>query len=334
MPFRGAADGLDPDRRSGFEPCPMTENITSAARPAPPTGGFQEIDGRRVFVRRTGSDGPAVVFLPGASSVGLDYFLVQQQVSRFTTAVVYDRGGTGYSDPLPLPRTAAAVATELHELLHAQDIAAPYVVVAHSLGGAYAHRFAQLHPREVAGLVWLDAFHRDWDDFMPAEAALAAGERMAPDPAQIQQMRPALREMYTELLAGYPEHVRLPLIDAHTSDEWLQAGFAERGNLVALAEELRAGPDIPDVPLIALTAEGVDPAQRALTSQQTRLRIAERTLREIGEGKRRMIAALVSAVSHGEQRTVSGIGHSQLCFQRPDVVVQAIRDVVDRAARA
>ncbi|MEV6605938.1 alpha/beta hydrolase [Kutzneria sp. NPDC051319] len=308
----------------------MTENITSAARPAPPTGGFQEIDGRRVFVRRTGSDGPAVVFLPGASSVGLDYFLVQQQVSQFTTAVVYDRGGTGYSDPLPLPRTAAAVATELHELLHAQDIAAPYVMVAHSLGGAYTHRFAQLHPREVAGLVWLDAFHRDWDDFMPAEAALAAGERMAPDPAQIQQMRPALREMYTELVADYPEHLRLPLIDAHTSDEWLQAGFAERGNLVALAEELRAGPDIPDVPLIALTAEGVDPAQHALTSQQTRLRIAQRTLREVGEGKQRMIAALVSAVSHGEQRTVSGVGHSQLCFQRPDVVVQAIRDVVAR----
>jgi hypothetical protein len=58
----------------------MTRNTTSA-RPAPPTGGFQEIDGRRLFVHRSGSGGPAVVFLPGASAVGLDYFLVQQQVS-------------------------------------------------------------------------------------------------------------------------------------------------------------------------------------------------------------------------------------------------------------
>jgi pimeloyl-ACP methyl ester carboxylesterase len=312
----------------------MTKNIASAARPAPPTGGFQEIDRRGVFVHRSGSNGPAVVFLPGASSVGLDYFLVQQQVSQFTTTVVYDRGGTGYSDPVPLPRTAAAVAKELHELLDAQDLAAPYVLVAHSLGGAYAHRFAQLYPLEVAGLVWLDAFHRDWDDFMPAEAGLAAGEQMAPDPEQIQQMRPALREMYAELLAGYPKHMRVPLIDAHVSDEWLQAGFAERGNLVVLAEELRAGSEIPDVPLIALTVEGIDPAQRALTSQQTRQQIAERTLQEIREGKRRMVAALVSVVSHGEHRTVSDVGHSQLCFQRPDVVVQAIRDVVDRAAPA
>ncbi|WP_405138523.1 alpha/beta fold hydrolase [Nocardia sp. NBC_01388] len=96
------------------------------------------------FVHRLGSGGPAVVFLPGASAVGLDYFVVQQQVSRFTTAVVYDRGGSGYSDPLPLPCTAAAVATELHELLRVQNIAAPYVLAAHSLGGFFAHRFARL----------------------------------------------------------------------------------------------------------------------------------------------------------------------------------------------
>ena len=308
----------------------MTNNN---ARLAPPIGGFQEIDGRRVFAHRSGSGGPAVVLLPGASMVGLDYFLVHQQVSQFTTTVAYDRGGTGYSDPLPLPRTAGAVATELYELLQGQDIAGPYVLVAHSLGGAYAHRFAQLYPRQVAGLAWLDAFHRDWDDFMPAAAGLAAGEQMTPDLAQIQQMRPALHEMYAELLADYPEQLRQPLIDAHVSDDWLQAGFAERGNLVAIADELRAGPNIPDVPVVALTTEGIDPAQRALTSNQTRQGISEQTLREMAEGKRTMAAALVNAVSDGERRIVSDVGHNQLCFQRPDVVVQAIRDVVGRAAR-
>ncbi len=85
----------------------------------PLVGGFQEIDGRRIYVHKSGSGGPAVVFLPGASAVGLDYFHLQQRVAEFSTAVVYDRGGTGYSDPLPLPRTGTAVATELRELLRA-----------------------------------------------------------------------------------------------------------------------------------------------------------------------------------------------------------------------
>ena len=296
---------------------------------SPPVGGFQEIRGRRVFVHRSGSGGPPVVLLPGAGLTGLDYFLVQDGVSRFTTAVGYDRGGTGYSDPVPLPREAAAVAAELHEVLHGQDIAGPYVLVAHSLGGAYAHRFAQLYPREVAGVVWLDAFHRDWDEFMPPEAGLAAGERMVPDPARIPQLRPDLRRTYAELLADHPEHLREPLIDAHVSDHWLRSGFAERGNLVALAAELRAGPEFPDVPLIALTTEDVDPAQRALTSGSSAPAASD-----IAEGRRKMVAALVGAVSHGEQRVMPGVGHSELCTRRPEVVVRAVRDVVDRAARA
>ncbi|MFE7743529.1 alpha/beta fold hydrolase [Nocardia sp. NPDC057455] len=298
----------------------MTYDITSSARLAPPIGRFQVVDGRRLFVHRSGSGGPAVVFLPGASAVGLDYFGVQQQVSRFTTAVVYDRGGTGYSASLPLPRTAAAVATELRELLRAQNIAAPYVLAAHSLGGFYAHRFAQLYPREVAGLVWLDGLHRDWDDYMPPTASLAAAEQMASDQDQLRQMRSALREMRGELLADYPEHIRQPLIDAKVSDEWMRVGIAERAALTGLATELRAGPNIPDVPVVALTVVGIDPAQQSLTAQ------------EVNDAKTRMDAALVSGVSNGEQRILSDTLHHRLCFDRPDAVVQAIRDVIDRAA--
>ena len=303
----------------------MTNNSTSPTRPAPPIGGLQEIDGRRIFTHRSGSGGPAVVFLPGAGAVGLDYFGVQQQVSQFTTAVLYDRGGTGYSDPLPLPRTAFAVATELRELLRAQDIAAPYVLVPHSLGGFYAHRFAQLYPQDVAGLVWLDAFHRDWDDFMPPSASLAALEQMMPDLEQLERMRPALREMSTELLADYPEPMRRALVDAKVSDEWTHVGMAERTRLAELAAELRAGPSIPDVPVVALSVVGIDPAQQSLTS--------ERTLQEMNDGRTRLDAALVSAVSHGEQRIISDTSHHRLCFDRPDAVVRAIRDVAGRAAR-
>ena len=131
--------------------------------------------------------------------------------------------------------------------------------------------------------------------------------------------------MRGELLADYPEHVRQTLIDAKLSDEWIHVGIAERGKLAELAAELRAGPNIPDVPVVALTVVGTDPAQQALTS--------ERTLQEMHDGKTRMDAALVSAVSHGEQRILSDTLHHRLCFDRPDAVVQAIRDVVDRAAR-
>jgi hypothetical protein len=72
-----------------------------------------------------------------------------------------------------------------------------------------------------------------------ATRLLTAVEQMAPDREQLEQMRPALREMRGELLADYPEHVRQPLINAKVSDEWIHVGIAERGKLAELAAELR-----------------------------------------------------------------------------------------------
>ncbi|WP_327150955.1 alpha/beta fold hydrolase [Nocardia sp. NBC_01329] len=298
----------------------MTNDIISSARLAPPIGEFQGIEGRRIFAHRSGRGGPAVVFLPGAGAIGLDYFAVQQQVSQFTTGVVYDRGGTGYSDPLPLPRSAAAVATELRDLLRAANITAPYVLAAHSLGAFYAHRFAQLYPGDVAGLVWLDGLHRDWDEFVPPAGSLAEVERMAADPEQLDHMRSTLRAMRTELPAGYPERIWHSLMDAKVTDEWMRVGIAERAAAAGLAAELRAGPGIPDVPVIALTVVGDDPSRQGSAA------------RELTDAKTRMDAALVRAVSYGEQRVLTGTFHHRLCFDRPGAVVRAIRDVVDRAA--
>lgn len=294
----------------------MSNDSTAPARLTPPVGGFRMVDERRLFVHRAGSGGPAVVFLPGASAVGLDYYGVQQGVSRFTTAVVYDRGGTGYSDPMALPRTATEVATELRALLRAENIAAPYVLAAHSLGGLYAHRFAQLFPGDVAGLVWLDGLHRGWDAFVPPQASLAATERLGPDPEELARMRPALHDIHAELFANYPPRLRDALLEAKTTDEWLRTGVAERRTLTPLAAELATGPAIPDVPLIALTVAADDPAQR-----------------EMNEAKTRMDAALVDSVSRGEQRVLTDTFHHRLCFDRPDAVVRAIGDVVDRVGR-
>ncbi|MFJ6382847.1 alpha/beta fold hydrolase [Kitasatospora sp. NPDC092039] len=304
----------------------MTNESTTPTPLHPPIGGFQEVDGRRLYLHRQGGGGPAVVLLPGASAIGLDYFGVQQGVSEFTTAVVYDRGGTGFSDDAPLPRTAAEVATELRELLRAQGVPGPYVLVAHSLGGAYAHGFAQLYPQDVAGLVWLDAFHRDWDDYVPAEGSLAASARLSPTEAQLRQALPAIRQMAAELLVDYPADVRDAVVEYHVSERWIHAGMAERASMADLAVELRAGADLPDVPLIALTPLGIDPGQQALMSEEL--------LQAMHDGKARLYAAMADSVSNGEQRILTDTGHSQFVFERVDDVVQAIRDVVDRAGRA
>ena len=58
-------------------------HVSEQAAPpsAPPLGQFYEVGGRRLWLHRSGRGGPAVVFLPGASAVGLDYLNIGDQAA-------------------------------------------------------------------------------------------------------------------------------------------------------------------------------------------------------------------------------------------------------------
>jgi pimeloyl-ACP methyl ester carboxylesterase len=53
------------------------------------------------------------------------------------------------------------VVDELNRLLRAARIDGPYVLVGHSLGGAHIRLYANRFPRDVAGMVLVDASHED-----------------------------------------------------------------------------------------------------------------------------------------------------------------------------
>jgi pimeloyl-ACP methyl ester carboxylesterase len=55
------------------------------------------------------------------------------------------------------PLTGATQARELHTLLTVIGVGPPYVLAGHSYGGMITREFAALYPRQVAGMVLLDA---------------------------------------------------------------------------------------------------------------------------------------------------------------------------------
>lgn len=135
---------------------------------------YQEIDvgGHRLRTWISGHGSPAVVFETGGSPAAggpLECWeRVQPAVSRFTTAVSYDRAGIGRSERGPKPRDARQVARELHVALQKAGVRPPYILAGHSLGGPYIRVFAGLYPDEVRGMILIDPTQEEFIDWNQA----------------------------------------------------------------------------------------------------------------------------------------------------------------------
>jgi pimeloyl-ACP methyl ester carboxylesterase len=92
----------------------------------------------------------------GAPATSLSWSRVQPLVARFTHTCSYDRGGLGWSD---LPRgavSAAGHARQLAGLIRGLALPRPFVLVGHSYGSFVVLAFAAAHPGDVAGVVLVD----------------------------------------------------------------------------------------------------------------------------------------------------------------------------------
>lgn len=135
------------------------EAVSEAAdiRAYPPPGQMVDVGGYRLHLNCTGTGSPTVVIDAGWGDWSLMWSWVQGKVTKTTQVCTYDRAGMGYSEAGPLPRNAKQFAQELHTLLVQANIAGPYVMVGHSLGGLPVRVFVHEYPTEVGGVVLIES---------------------------------------------------------------------------------------------------------------------------------------------------------------------------------
>lgn len=127
-------------------------------------------------------------------------------LARRNRVCAYDRPGTlryitGFpltrrSTPVPQPRTARDLVTELHSLLAAGGVQPPYVLVGHSLGGLVVLLYASTYPSQVRGIVFVDALSSTFRAALGPLWPLYLNRMLNPPAAD--QPIPALREPGSE----------------------------------------------------------------------------------------------------------------------------------------
>ena len=225
--------------------------------------GWFDIGGRRLFLRCTGHRSPTVVFEGGLTH---DWYDLQNQLTPFTRVCSYDHpnGPWSRSDPAPTPRTARDFVADLHTLLRVAHIPGPYVLAGHSNGGLYSQLYASTHPRQVAGLVLIDAVHPAYH-----QRRLAMLKPLVPP-----EVWEALRR---EAMTPQPR-----LLDPERVDIWT----SERQTRVAL----RRAPLRP-MPLVAVAHGRPEDPDAPFVEQDERLwRQLQRELAHLVPGGRLVIA--------------------------------------------
>ena len=120
------------------------------------------VNDRQIEVAPAGSGAVTVVFEAGLGFDWTTWDEVASEVSRETKVFAYSRPGYGASDAATTPRDPRQIVGELRALLAAEAHPPPYLLVGHSMGGAYVELFAKAHPDEVVGAVLVDPRHRDF----------------------------------------------------------------------------------------------------------------------------------------------------------------------------
>lgn len=143
-----------------------------------PNASQLEYEGSRVALSRSSGKSPTVVFQPGLGDGMSAWSAVLERLPSDVATFAYDRPGYGGSTGTLRSRDPCSVARELHTILHISGVAAPYLLVGHSLGGLYQYAFAMLYPEEVAGVILVDATHPDnWPSMQRRSPRTAAALR-------------------------------------------------------------------------------------------------------------------------------------------------------------
>ena len=245
------------------------------------------------------ADRPTVVLEAGSSGFAASMAWLHRALAEHTTGVAYD----------------------LHEALRRQGLPGPYVLVGHSLGGAYVRVFAARHADEVVALALLDPVHEEQLARLPAEATEQleqAQQQLAIAPLLARLGTFRLIDVQGDIVAALPEDAG----EQHRARSVTAAGMRAYGREVAVlpdllddiarAEDARGAGVFGGLPVLIITATEAGDGETP-------------EAREEMDAMHRELAARAPAASHA---TVTGADHLSLITD-PDHAQQIAAAVVE-----
>jgi pimeloyl-ACP methyl ester carboxylesterase len=294
------------------------------ARRFPNRGHLVRAGAIRMNVDCSGQGSPTVILESGSGGPSIDWLMVQPEVAKFARVCSYDRAGYGWSDSGPEPRSSLQIARELKQLLQVAAEEGPYVLVGHSMGGYDIRVYTGQYPKDVVGMVLVDASHEDQN-------------LRAPDSIRKWQWAHRKHPGWEKVKYFFQLHLGWARLtaDREAPDFWPRA-FRDEEKFLTLptkhqfavidedqlfpslsAAQVRRAGNLGDRPLIVLTATRQDDTSPEIPPKDAQ---AEEDL-----WVHQLQPELARLSTHGKQIVVDS--SHEMPTQHPEVVISAIHEV-------
>lgn len=292
-------------------------SMTRDRRGHPMPGELIDVGGYKMHIDCIGQGTPTVILDSGLGDGYISWRRVQPQIAQFMRVCSYDRAGIGYSESSPRPRTSRDIAEELHALLHYAGIMPPYILVGHSMGGYDVRLYASLYRCEVAGMVLVDSSHPEQQKrFPPALNDLDASWLREQEFLEFSMPFGLPRVLG---FCGSDPEVRASECNFHNSRE----SVAELKAIAKSAAQAASAGGLGDMPLAVLSQDPNSPQYD----------LPEDLVKPTNDAWQQMQRELVQLSSRGTQTIAKNSGH-YIQLDRPDVVVDAIRKIVEQVRQS
>lgn len=275
----------------------------------PIPGKMVDLGTHRLHYVVQGAGTPVVVMDNGLLGGAWGFEAIQEDVATCATTCTFDRAGHCWSESGPKPRDPRRIVEELRAMLKRLELHPPYVLVGFSLGGLHMRYYASTYPDEVAGLVLVEALNTD---LLPSDLEHPFGGR----PSVAKLLYATVRFGSARLI--YPRF--FSNLDIAKNEELFQKWLAfncRTKDVLAVRDEYDAMCEwrevrdqmkyLGDMPVAVISGnEGYPPHDWWVDSQKA-----------------------LGAIADEVEVIEANCGHG-VVFERPEVVVRAVQDMVER----
>ncbi len=300
------------------------------SRKYPVMGQLVDIGGRKIQIDCRGKGSPTVVLESGIDNLGsLEWATVHDEIAQTTRVCAYSRAGILWSDPNPGTVDSKSIAEDLHAALTKSGETGPWVMVGYSAGGPSTMIFTGRYESEVAGLVFVDGSHPD----QIARIQQITGESFGAIPSGLIPLSEVLSRIGLVRLISMvwpnPQVNLAPNLPPRASQ--MVEAYAPQ-NTSSFLKGLKAGDaetsdagnyrNLGDRPLVVLTG-----TRKLSPDELQALGLSQAQETQMQTLWDELQADLATYSTHSRHEIVSDASHL-IQFDRPDVVIKAVREVV------